>query len=189
MSEEIIIDVFGFEALNKTVGDILKEKPESVRLTFPNPHKIVSTNHACMCQIYRYLKNKAPCHTSYTFKIGSTNSIVCTRKKKKNKNGFKIHKKYNAIVPPNTCIKIKPFMYATGDISNPDTKIMIKADLWVSNGTWKTGFQTSKCAFNILHRCVIDLENGKILHEEKEIFLENADIILKLAAQAILEEK
>lgn len=184
-----------FETHINTIGSKLKERPQEYKCR-------ISSDEYHPLYFFSHFKKKIPCISSYIINWGEADSnnvftMTFTRKDKKKNTvevdgkrvKLKLQETFDEIVPPNTIIRVKPYLYATGELNDPKTEIVLKADLWISSGYWKTGYMSSKCASNIFRRCTINLHKEEIFYEDetcaKLLEPENKQHILKLMSEMI----
>jgi hypothetical protein len=103
------------------------------------------------------------------------------------KKKFKSLQQFDEIAVPSTIIKIKPFIYGTSELSNPNCEVSIRCDIWITDGLPNPNIRANKkIQTKYIAKAVIDLENRKILtSKDEEIHAENIDIVFDLIEQRI----
>ena len=73
---------------------------------------------------------------------------------------------YGQFAVPDTIIKIRPYLYTYGDIANPTTKVVVKVDLWITDGLPSRDsmkYQGKKVTTKYISKCICNLHDGTII--------------------------
>ena len=102
---------------------------------------------------------------------------------------FKSLHTVDELVIPNLVLKVKPYIY--GDkksLADPTCDVRIHADLWVTTGKWKMGFN-SKPSMKFFARARIDLDDNAFYESKtgRQITVDNAPAAIE-AIRAAMEK-
>ena len=84
-------------------------------------------------------------------------------------------------------VKIKPYIYCTSkDITNPDSEIQVKVDVWQCVGTGSTGFNPKVITTTLTQRCLVDLDEKTLTAKDgTQIDAPNIDGVISAIGKAL----
>jgi hypothetical protein len=82
---------------------------------------------------------------------------------------MKMIKDFGQKIPRDTVIKYNLYIYGTkDDLKDPECEIEFKVDLWIVNGTGRSGFHNKTVNSNYVARACVDLEKKELFKINKK---------------------